>query len=289
MSAPFRRHPNRISGSGKSEGAILTLQPLEKRQGGYAKRILALCCAALLHGFVQAADGRDTLMQVSTIDALLAGLYDGELPVGELMRHGDLGIGTFHALDGEMIVLDGQCYQAKADGTVRVAQAAETTPFATVTFFDKDRTLGLSGLGLADLQKELDAQLPTENYFYAFLMEGTFKKVRVRSVPAQAKPYLPLAEVTKAQTVFEFENVRGVVVGFRSPPFVKGINVPGYHLHFLSEDRKSGGHVLDLTVDQVTAAIDDTPDFFMQLPRSQGFGKADLTQDREAELNKVEK
>ena len=56
----------------------------------------------------------------------------------ELKKHGDFGIGTFDALDGEMIVLDGVVYQAKADGHIYQAADNLTTPFATVTYFDSD-------------------------------------------------------------------------------------------------------------------------------------------------------
>ena len=86
------------------------------------------------------ATDHDTLYQVSTIDALMQGVFDGVQPVGELKRHGDFGIGTFDALDGEMIVLDGVVYQAKADGRIYPVKDSATTPFATVTHFTKDRT-----------------------------------------------------------------------------------------------------------------------------------------------------
>ncbi len=47
----------------------------------------------------------DTLTPVSTIDAILNGLYDDIIPYGELKEWGDLGIGTFEGLDGEMVAL----------------------------------------------------------------------------------------------------------------------------------------------------------------------------------------
>lgn len=49
----------------------------------------------------------DILYQVSTINALLEGIYDGDTSYGELKQHGDFGIGTFSGLDGGMIELDG--------------------------------------------------------------------------------------------------------------------------------------------------------------------------------------
>ncbi|MGO0041548.1 acetolactate decarboxylase, partial [Streptococcus suis] len=47
------------------------------------------------------------LFQYNTLGALMAGLYGGSLTVGELLEHGDLGLGTLDSIDGELIVLDG--------------------------------------------------------------------------------------------------------------------------------------------------------------------------------------
>ena len=35
------------------------------------------------------------------------------------------------------------------------------------------------------------------------------------------------------------------MLGFRFPAYAEGIEVAGYHLHFISDDRARGGHVLD--------------------------------------------
>jgi len=51
-----------------------------------------------------------TLFQVSTSGALVEGISQGVVTVGELKRHGDLGLGTFADLDGEMVVVDGHVW-----------------------------------------------------------------------------------------------------------------------------------------------------------------------------------
>ena len=56
------------------------------------------------------------LFQYNTLGALMAGLYGGTMTVGELLEHGDLGLGTLDSIDGELIVLDGKAYQAKGSG-----------------------------------------------------------------------------------------------------------------------------------------------------------------------------
>ncbi len=237
-----------------------------------------------------AADQRDVLFQVSTIDALMQGLYDGELTVAKLQDHGDFGLGTFHGLDGEMVALDGHFYRIGSDGICREVEGSALTPFAAITFFETDVLLALGEpLDYAQLQAFLDAALPTPNVFYAIKVTGTFEYLKARSVPKQEKPYPPLAEVVKSQPTFEFENARGTLIGFRCPAYVKGINVPGYHFHFIDEKKQSGGHVLECRIRQAAIEIDLTSAFHLVLPHSEEFYELDLTANKEKELEKVEK
>ncbi len=234
---------------------------------------------------------RETLTQVSTIDAILAGVYDGVMTCDALKGYGDFGIGTFEALDGEMVAFDGSFYQVKADGKAYPVSGAMETPFASMTFFDTDEEYHLPGsTDYAGLQKFLDDSLPTENTFYAVRIDATFSYMKTRSVPAQQKPYPPLVEVTKNQPVFELSDVTGTVAGFRCPPFAAGVNVPGYHLHFLTDGRDAGGHILDFQVEQAVVYVDVTPDFLMVLPDSESdFYNIDLTPDNQEELEQAEK
>jgi len=257
------------------------------------KRIvcLAALAAALTLVGCQTAD-TNGITQVATIDALLTGVYDGHLSLGELRRHGDFGIGTFEGLDGEMVLLDGAFYQIRADGKVYRPALSERTPFACVTPFTADHVILLTAsIDMQGLEALIDGVIPEPNRFCAFRVRESFLRVRTRSVPVQSKPYPPLAEVTKNQPVFELSSVRGTLVGFRSPPFVKGVNVPGYHMHFLADDRSSGGHVLAFEMDRGTLEMDATHDWLhVYLPqRSASFAAADLSQDRSKELQRVEK
>ncbi|WP_440947251.1 acetolactate decarboxylase [Methanosarcina sp. T3] len=232
----------------------------------------------------------DVLYQVSTIDALLQGVYDGVLPVAELETHGDFGIGTFDGLEGEMLALDGNYYQIKTDGIAYPVSGEMTTPFATVTCFEADENFRLEEpANLSELEAFLDMNLPSENLFYAARVDGNFSYIKARSVPRQEKPYPKLADAVSTQSVFEFENISGTLVGFRAPEYVKGVNVPGYHLHFITADRSAGGHVLDLEMDNGDVSLDITSAFFMELPTSGDFYNVELGQDLQADMEKVEK
>ncbi len=248
--------------------------------------ILIFC--GLYIGCAKKENDPDVLFQTSTINALLEGIYDGAFTLKELKQHGNLGLGTFNSLDGEMLMLQGVIYQVKADGKVYKIADSIKTPFSVVTFFEEDKTISLdTTLDYKSLEKFLDKNLPTKNIIYAIRIEGLFKYVLTRSVPAQEKPYLPLAEVVKTQPEFEFHNVKGTLVGFKFPEYLNGINVPGYHLHFITEDKKGGGHLLECETEKIKIAIDFTERLFVSLPETKEFYDADLVKGKD--LEKVER
>jgi acetolactate decarboxylase len=188
------------------------------------------------------------IFQISTMTAFKQGEYDGRTTFAQLKEHGDFGIGTVNELDGEMIALDGKFFQIKSDGTVHAIDDSEKTPFAMVTFFKADGNLRLSVENTRDfarLKETLDRFLPSTNPILAIRVDGEFTYVKVRSVPRQQKPYVKLEVALKNQTVFDLRNVRGSMVGFRFPSYMEGINDAGYHFHFITQDRKAGGHVLE--------------------------------------------
>ncbi len=243
---------------------------------------------ALFAGCASAPKGA-ALTQINTIDSLLAGVYDGQFALRDLQRHGDFGIGTFDRLDGEMLMFDGRIYQIKADGKAYTPALGTTTPFASVVRFTPSRTIEMGKSSLEELCATVDTLAPNRNVFAAVMVRGEFARVHTRSVPAQQKPYRPLAEVTKNQPEFKRENVKGTLVGFRLPAYVKGINVPGYHLHFVSDDLKFGGHLLDLELARGTLSLAQIHRLYMILPGNSGaFAQADLAKDRAAELNETE-
>jgi acetolactate decarboxylase len=220
---------------------------------------------------------REVLYQASTISALSAGGYDGQITLSELKQRGDFGLGTFQGLDGEMVALDGEFYQVKVDGRVHLVNKAEGIPFAQVTFFDTDKTFTVDNeLNYTDLSEYLDKLLSSKNIFYAVKISGLFKYVKTRSVPKQAKPYPGLEQAVKEQKVFEFNNLKGTIVGWRSPEYSQGFSVGGYHLHFISADKLKGGHLLDFQAAKVKIEIDETADFYLSLPTNPEFLGLDL-------------
>ncbi len=257
----------------------------------YAAFALFLVALVLLVPACGSAGDQDTIYQVSTLQALLEGVYDGPDTVGELKNHGDIGLGTFDALDGEMMVLDGTVYQIRETGKVHIMPDSAHTPFACVTYFEADETLPLPPkqvVSYATFKTWLDGQLTTKNLPYTIRIDGEFSYVKTRAAPKQHKPYRRLVEALKVQPEFEFKNVRGTIVGFRLPKFLAGVNATGYHLHFLTADRKAGGHLLEFHPVQARVQLDTSPKLLLSLPTTGPFAGASIDNANTHEIEQVE-
>ena len=254
------------------------------------KATIRLLAALLLFAATPAwAEDAHTLYQVSIINALLQGVYDGNATIGDLHRHGDFGIGTLNGLDGELVGLEGRFYQVRSDGTVHLLDDDVRVPFASVIEFEPQEHFTLPDVkDFAAFAAALDARLSSLNAVVAVRIHGQFPWLKVRSVPRQTPPYKPLAQVVEGQSVFEFVSMPGTLVGFRTPDYMRGLNVPGWHLHFLSDDGDHGGHVLDLRLDSVLVDIDYAEKVEVELPKDRAFSGANLGRDMKEELRKVE-
>ena len=223
---------------------------------------------------------------------LTFGDYNGSVKVGRLKQLGDTGIGTFDSLNGELIMLDGVVYRARYDGAIEVVDNEETVPFANVTFLDADKTFELNSLNnIGDLKTELNKKIKEsgDNRFYVVRIDGTFDKIGYRSEYAQKKPYKPLAKVMETdQTFFENKNVKGTVVGLYCPEYMGDLNAVGWHFHFITADKKAGGHVFEVNAKNLTVTMDRTDNFFMILPDNEMFNSFDLTIDQSEDIKKVE-
>lgn len=225
-----------------------------------------------------------SIFQVSTSGAIVQGLYQGCVTVADLRRHGDLGLGTFEDLDGEMILIEGRCFQARSDGTVVEAPDDALTPFASVVNFAPDSTAEIENVGsLGDLTERLDGLRSSKNGMVSLRVTGRFGSMRVRTA-CRTESGIDLVEATSNQAVFDFEDVPGTLVGFWSPDYAKSIAISGWHLHFISDDRAKGGHVLNLAADALHVELNDVNDVHLAIPETAAFLQADLREDNEEAL-----
>jgi acetolactate decarboxylase len=225
-----------------------------------------------------------TLFQVSTSGALVAGVYSGMISTEKILQHGDFGLGTFANLDGEMVVLNGHVYKVSGFGDVAEVSGDAEAPFALVTQFepDIDAEIGPTS-SLADLEQQCDKHRASANLFYALRVDGVFQSVRTRAVKppiGQAR----LVEAAKQQSEFEFSDIKGTLVGVWSPGFSSAFSVPGYHFHFLSDDRLHGGHLLACAAGRLRVRMEVLTEFHLALPENEAFLKADLSKNSADEL-----
>jgi acetolactate decarboxylase len=232
---------------------------------------------------------RSRIYLCAPVNALVEGIYKENIPLAEIKKHGDFGLGTFNDLDGEMVMLDGHVYQIAADGRVAVIDDDALTPFACVTFYEPLSHDEINGEMDYDAFLEwLYNLLPSPNLFYAIRINGVFAHVKARSVPKQ-ESYRPLVEVAKEQATFDFYDVEGTLAGFFTPSFMSSLNVPGLHLHFLSADLQRGGHLLECVPRKGRAGVQILSTLELSLPISLEYLTLDFTRDINQDLDKAEK
>ncbi len=231
------------------------------------KFLAALHVVLLRHDRINAAGAPHELFQTSTIQALLGGAFDGDVTLNELLEHGDLGLGTLNGLDGELIVIDGQVFKAELDCTLTRPDLQSQSPYAVVVPFTPGPAQHISGpIGEAIMEHQLLDHPERLRAPTAIRIDGDFEMVRVRSVPKQVPPYGLLADAIDHQHQRELRDVSGTMVGFCFPDDLDGIEIVGFHLHFVSDDRLLGGHVLDYTLREATIRIDEAAELHVELP-----------------------
>jgi acetolactate decarboxylase len=226
------------------------------------------------------------MFQISTSTALVEGVYSGALSSSTLLREGDFGLGTFEGLDGEMIILDGEIYQAAGD--VRQRSDEFLVPFASVTHFREDAVFQIDEVEcLKDIEMACDSHRISGNLFYAIRLDGVFEAVHARAahpVPQGSR----LLDAAKTQLDFHFAHVEGTLVCLWSPSYASSFSVPGYHFHFISNDRKKGGHVLNCTAQHLHARVQVVSQYHVRLPESGSFLTTNLDKDPSSDLAKAE-
>jgi acetolactate decarboxylase len=266
----------------------------QKKTNGKALTLILILISVILSACTSGIEktGKEeepVLVQVSVIDGLLQGIYDGTYPIGKLLDMGNMGTGTFDRLNGEMMILNDTAFQILSSGRIVIPAPEMLTPFAAITEFRADTSYLLSEITFDSLEAAFDHFFPTPNLFYAIHIKGDFRYVKTRSVPEQSKPYPPLVEVTRKQPEFEFENLKGDIAGFFTPDYAKGIAITGFHLHFLNSDRTGGGHITRFTLKEGTMEIGFLSDFQLILPEEGDFFSGNFSVDRTKELEEVEK
>ncbi|MBC8152803.1 MAG: acetolactate decarboxylase [Bacteroidetes bacterium] len=231
------------------------------------------------------------LYHIGLINGFLGGLYEGVATYQSLKQEGDFGLGAPDRLDGEVTILDGRVYQTQASGHTFEPDDVARTPYAFVHPFRADTTIMVAGpVDKHAFESLIDRHLPDPNGLYAIRVTGSFRKVQTRAFPpVTEKPYPALTTMMARQRFFDFEMVAGDLVGYRLPALLTGVNIPGYHFHFLSRDRDKGGHVLAFAGEQLTVQVQELSGYIVDVPQTADYQRFDFNQDRQAEVRQVER
>ena len=233
------------------------------------------------------------MFQVSTLQALMLGYSQSVVTVSELLEHGDTGLGTFEDVDGEMILLDGTCYRATETGAVVIAEPDKGVPFSAVCTMQGSKTFDLGTFQSVDaLKSQLNLMIDEGfglNSMHVARIDGEFAFVDARSESAYRSMHVTLKEVlAQTQKAFCFENIKGSLICVYFPDYMDRINAAGWHLHFVSDDRKLGGHVFDISMIRGRGAMDKINTIELRLPDEPVFDTYALKEASGDEIKQVE-
>ena len=234
----------------------------------------------------------ESLNQVSLLQWLTLWDYYWSKTIKELKWLWNIGLWTFDWLNGELIMLDWVVYRANDKLEIEVPSDDEWIPFANVTFFDNDEEYELSNISsIDDLKAKLDEKVDElgNNRFYMVAISWTFNTMHVRSEKKQSEPYKTLVEVLRVdQTEKELSDVEWTVVALYTPGYMSDLNAAGWHLHFITKDRKLGGHVLGLDLNNATVVWDYTNNFKLHLPDGDFYKALDFSVNQDDDIKEVE-
>ncbi|OJJ65873.1 hypothetical protein ASPBRDRAFT_189662 [Aspergillus brasiliensis CBS 101740] len=240
----------------------------------------------------------NTLYQYNTISALMHGICADGLLASSLANYGTCGIGTISDLDGEIIILDSEVYHFPSNysttttttaensaSTVRTPAPTERIPFAMLTTFQPTHSIPLprsyDPLTSQVLSSYLFSQTleVKKNHPLAIRLTTTFTSLTIRVIPKRTSTKETLATCAARQSISKLGPIEGTLFGFWSPQYMAGLGVPGFHLHFLSNDKQRGGHVLDFETCPATepgqghVEVAVLRKMEMEVPDTEEFGK----------------
>jgi acetolactate decarboxylase len=227
---------------------------------------------------IDTSGNADEFYHYSIWTALVNKVYDGNLTVQEGKKKGDIGLGTYNGADGELIMLDGTMYHVPSSGEVKIAPDTLRIPYLNATFFNKEFSFEFNDrLNYDTLRKLVQKQFPSRNFFYAFRIHAELDSLKLGSLYKQEKPYQEgLDSLMPKRPVFNKTNVSGTMVGFFCPDFMGDINVAGFHLHFISDDKQTGGHVMEFTGKNFRVEMDKLTSYRFVLPDTEDYRQVNL-------------
>jgi len=229
-----------------------------------------------------------SLFQLGNASALFSGAIEGDITYGQLREKGDFGLGTFNGIQGEMVALNGNFYKISQKGKTIPVNPHWKTPYVELVKFTSDKAVHFEKIDrYAALKQLLNAKLDNKNIPYAIKISGMFQLMKLRSrSPRTASQTQDVIEET-----YSIENVKGTLVGFWFPDYLLSLTVPKFHFHFISDDRKMSGHVLELKAEYADAVFNKINQIDLAFPQTLAYKNTKITaatldQYKNAQMNK---
>lgn len=207
---------------------------------------------------------------------MIAGLYQGAINFADLAMEGDFGLGSVEGMNGELNAIDGKFYRIAPDGSINLIPPNETTPYAIVTHFHAITSFDINNItSFKQLIDAINTYIDNRNIPYAIHLKGDYEFLKLRAVRGAKPPYPPFPKLVKKQAIFELKDVSGDGVGFFYPVYLSKVNVPGYHIHFITDDRKTGGHILDIKAKHLKVELMPMEQLLIRYSQTEAFKNAD--------------
>lgn len=201
--------------------------------------------------------------QYSTFNLMVESQYDGEKPIIELKPR-ECGIGTFHALEGELVINQGKFYHC-TEGKACLAKDDEKISWGVLHDFQSPHNYKVE-IDFDSIEEFLTHNtLFTQNDFISISISGLFKTLKITSTPKQEKPYPTIEQVIAQSQSYYHTMIAGTAIGYFVPMALSTVQKMGLHLHFISEDESIGGHVLDFYTESSDLKIEKIKDILLEI------------------------
>ncbi|MCF8999170.1 acetolactate decarboxylase [Acinetobacter nectaris] len=229
------------------------------------------------------------IYQFSTIGALMSGYFYPDQDVSEVCSCSSIGLGCSEKLNAELTISDGKLYTATAEKSLESHTSALFVPFYQVTNFNNYKQYQILETTQDTLEQTIKHIILLKNNFVAVKIKAHFTNLVLRR-PYASDKMRNIEDVSNNQLVSQYKDISGCLIGFWTPELFGRISVPGFHLHFLSDDLMISGHVLSYHFDSAELQIEEKRTIEIMNPNRSEFAELDINlQLLDGLISKVEK
>ncbi|ASK79844.1 hypothetical protein CF386_12460 [Paraphotobacterium marinum] len=183
-----------------------------------------------------------TLNQWSTVSSLVDGQLGVSVSSQKVISRNNFGIGYGIGLQ-PVLLIHKKMFVADQDGYVTPFRGPLTFMNST-NFNQPDFVFNVRNINSKQLQKMISSKINNPKLIYAIKINGKFRVIRGSSQSRSDLPFIPASSWMKqAQHEFKVKHSRSLVLGFRLPESMRGINIPGYSFQFIDQEQIRGGQI----------------------------------------------